>query len=35
MVFTDITLDTTEDGRSLYEKCGFVSSSKSMILHLN
>ena len=31
---TEISLDATEEGRGLYEKCGFVASREGMVLHL-
>lgn len=32
---TEISLDTTEQGRALYKKCGFVESDECMVLNLN
>lgn len=32
---TEISLDTTESGRPLYKKCGFVESDECMVLNLN
>ncbi len=32
---TELSLDATEDGRPLYEKCGFVASTEGMVLKLN
>lgn len=31
---TEISLDTTEQGRALYKKCGFVESDECMVLDL-
>lgn len=31
---TELSLDATEDGRPLYEKCGFAASEESMVLNL-
>lgn len=31
---TEVSLDATEDGRLLYEKCGFAASKESMVLNL-
>lgn len=31
---TEISLDTTESGRPLYEKCGFVKTEEGMVLNL-
>ena len=31
---TEISLDTTESGRPLYKKCGFVDSDECMVLDL-
>lgn len=32
---TELSLDSTVEGRSLYEKCGFVASTEGMVLNLN
>lgn len=32
---TEISLDTTKQGRALYKKCGFVESDECMVLNLN
>lgn len=32
---TELSLDTTENGRLFYIKCGFVTSSEGMVLKLN
>lgn len=32
---TELTLDATEDGRPLYEKCGFTASEEGMTLNLS
>lgn len=32
---TELSLDATEVGRSLYQKCGFVASTDGMVLNLN
>lgn len=32
---TEISLDSTESGRPLYKKCGFVESDECMVLNLN
>jgi hypothetical protein len=31
---TEISLDATEAGRLLYEKCGFVKTEEGMVLNL-
>lgn len=31
---TEISLDTTQSGRALYRKCGFVDSEECMVLNL-
>lgn len=31
---TELSLDATEDGKPLYEKCGFSASEESMVLNL-
>lgn len=31
---TEISLDATEEGRPIYEKCGFVASREGMVLNL-
>ena len=31
---TEISLDATESGKSLYEKCGLVQSDECMVLNL-
>lgn len=32
---TEISLDATELGYSLYEKCGFLKTEEGMVLNLN
>lgn len=32
---TEISLDTTKQGRALYKKCGFVESNECMVLKLS
>lgn len=31
---TELSLDATEEGRPLYEKCGFIKSEECMVLNL-